>query len=64
MTDIDKKIIRAMCDNDLSASRAAKALFYTRQNVYRHIDEIRFETGLDCLKFYDAIKLLEMIKEE
>ena len=64
MNDINKKIIRAMCDNDLSASRAAKTLFYTRQNVYRHIDEIRFETGLDCRKFYDAIELLEMIKEE
>ena len=64
MTDIDKKIIRAMCECDLSASRAAKKLYYTRQNVYRHINDIRFETGLDCLKFYDAVELLEMIKEE
>lgn len=64
MTDIDKKIIRAMCDNDLSASRTAKSLFYTRQNVYLHIDAIIDETGLDCRKFYDAIKLLKMIKEE
>jgi sugar diacid utilization regulator len=64
MTDLEKTIILSMCRNNLCVQATARELSYSKNAIPYHIKKILNETGLDCRKFYDAIKLLEMIKEE
>lgn len=64
MTDLDKSVIRAMCRNDLNVLATSRELYFHMNTIHYRIKKILNETGLDCRKFYDAIKLLEMIKEE
>lgn len=62
LTEKEKIIVRALCDNGLRQEAAAKSLFYHHNTVYYHRRRIKQKTGLDCCDFYDAIKLLSMIE--
>jgi DNA-binding CsgD family transcriptional regulator len=59
-TEREREIIQAMADGNLNISEAARILFMSRNNVEYHVEKIKKHYGLDCRKFYDLIKLLEM----
>lgn len=64
MTASDKQVILAMCRNNLNVLATARELYFCNNTIHYRIKKILKETGLDCRKFYDVIKLLEIIKEE
>ena len=63
MTDRQKAIVLAMAEHNMNKVEAGKSLFYSRSNVLYHCGEIYKQTGLDPRKFYDLVKLVEMVKE-
>lgn len=58
------EIIKAMADNDLSTTNASRELHRHRNTVIYWIEKMKKDTGLDCRKFYDLVKLLEMVEQE
>lgn len=58
----EKEIVLAMARNDLNTTKAAKDLHRHRNTVVYWIELIRRDTGLDCRRFYDLVKLLEMVE--
>lgn len=57
-------IVWALCRNDLKVKPAAGELFYGNTSLTYQIEKIKEKTGLDPRKFYDAVRLLEMIGED
>lgn len=60
LSDLEKKIILSMAENDLKVSHVCKSLFMCKSTVDYHIDKIKKETGLSPKRFYDMVKLLEL----
>ena len=63
LSEKEKTVIRALCDNGLRQNDAARSLFHHHNTIYYHRRQIKAKTGLDCCNFYDAIKLLAMCGE-
>lgn len=63
LSEKEKLVIKAMCDNGLSQERAARAMFHHRNTIYYQRRKIKAKTGLDICNFYDAVKLLAMSGE-
>jgi len=61
LTEQQKSIIRSMCDNNLSISAVARELSYHRNSIMYHIEKIKEQTGLNPQRYYDLVKLEEMI---
>lgn len=61
LSDVQVSVIRSMADNDMVVSFVADSLHYHRQNIKYHINQIRKKTGLDPKRFYDLVKLVEMV---
>ena len=55
------EIIKAMAECDLSTTNASRELHRHRNTVIYWIEKMKKDTGLDCRKFYDLVKLLEMV---
>ena len=64
MNDLQRRVIIALAQNDMSINGAAKAMCYYRTNIDYHIGRIRETTGLNPRKFFDLIKLYEMATEK
>lgn len=64
MTSDKKEIIRAMADNDLNTTRVAKQIHRHRNTVVYWVNCIKKETGLDCRKYWDMVKLMEMVEDD
>lgn len=60
----EREIILSMARNDLNVTTTAKELNRHRNSVVYWIEKIKKGTGLDCRKFYDMVKLLEMVENE
>ena len=58
MTETQAKVVKAMAENQLNMSRAAKALHYHKTNIYKHVIRVLDETGKDMRDFYDMTQLL------
>ena len=58
MTDTQAKVVKAMAENQLNMSRAAKALHYHKTNIYKHVIRVLDQTGKDMRDFYDMNQLL------
>ena len=58
MTETQAKVVKAMAENQLNMSRAAKALHYHRTAIYKHVIRVLDETGKDMRDFYDMAQLL------
>ena len=58
MTETQAKVIKAMAENQLNMSRAAKALHYHRTAIYKHVIRVLDQTGKDMRDFYDMHHLL------
>lgn len=63
LTEKEKRVIRALCNNGLRQEGAAKELFYHHNTIYYYRRRIEKKTGLNCCNFYDAVKLLAMCGE-
>lgn len=63
LTDREKEIILAMAACDMNKTNAAAKLYFHRNTMAFHMDKIRKKTGLDPRRFYDLVKLLEMVNE-
>lgn len=59
----EKELIEKMCECDMNVTKVAKAMYMHRNTVTYHIAKIRKKTGLDPMRFYDLVKLREMINE-
>jgi sugar diacid utilization regulator len=64
MNETDVKIILALAENRMNASKAAVVTHMHRNTVTYHIERIKRITGLDPTEFYDLCELLRMIGEE
>lgn len=64
MNDMQRRVIIALAQNDMSINGAAKAMCYYRSTIDYHISRIRDITGLNPRKFFDLIKLYEMATKE
>lgn len=62
LTPLDKEIIKALADNDMSVLAVSKGLFMHYSTINYHLAKIHRETGLNPRKFYDLLALLDMIK--
>ena len=58
MTENQMAVCRALADNDLNISAAARALYRSHSTVYRTVDSIRRNTGLNPMSFNDLHKLI------
>ena len=58
MTETQAKAVKAMAENQLNMTRAAKALHYHKTNIYKHVIRVLDETGKDMRDFYDMTQLL------
>ena len=63
MDDRNKAIILSMADHNMNKAEVARVLYFSRNGVIYHCDVIKQQTGLDPRKFYDLIKLVDMVKE-
>ena len=61
---LEKSIIESMAEFNLSIKDVANHLMYHRNSIRYHANKIKEHSGLDPRKFYDLIKLLELIQEE
>lgn len=57
----EKEVILVMAKCDLSTTNASRELHRHRNTVIYWIEGIKKRTGLDCRKFYDLVKLVEMV---
>lgn len=57
----DIVFIRALAEENLNMTRAAKNISYSYNTVAWHRKRIKENTGLDPCNFYDMVKLLKMI---
>jgi len=65
ITQKDMDLVRALAENDMSASGAARELGWNRSTIQKHCDQLYGKTGLDPRKFYDLNELLYMeVKNE
>ena len=64
MKNRHKEVVLALAENGMKPTQAAEAMFSHRNTVLYYIKQIKEETGLDPLKFYDLCKLVEIVREE
>jgi sugar diacid utilization regulator len=60
MNDLQKSVVIAFAENDMTIYRTAQAMHYHRNNIHCHLRRVREKTGLDPYNFFDLIKLYEM----
>lgn len=61
LTRDEVDVIRAMADNDLNGSLAAKELFVAKSTIDYRRKTILKKTGYDIRRFYDLCMLLDDI---
>lgn len=64
MTSRQQQAVLAMADNGMRVTKAAETLGIDGSTMYEHFVRIRRETKLDPQKFWDLVKLVEMVKGE
>ena len=63
LTNIERQVIRTVADCDLNVTQASRVFHYHRNTLVYHMEKIKRKTGLDPRRFWDMIKLLEVINE-
>lgn len=64
LTEDERLILNAFVENNMSVSKTAKALYYSRNNMVYHIGKIQNKYGVNLRNFYDLCKLLGYEKVE
>lgn len=60
MNDLQKAIVIALAENDMSVKRTAENSNYARTTIQYHMQNIKKQTGLNPRSFFDLIKLYEI----
>ena len=60
----DAEMILTIADCNINLAQVAQKLYVHRNTVSYRIERIRKQTGLDATKFYDLVKLVELVKAE
>lgn len=60
----DAEIIRNMCDLNMNVSAVAENVYLHRNTVIYHLRKIAEKTGPNPMRFYDLVKLKEMVDNE
>lgn len=61
---LQAEIIRNMCELDMNVSAVAENVYLHRNTVIYHLRKITEQTGLNPMRFYDLVKLKEMVDNE
>lgn len=64
LDDRKREIIRCFAECDMRITATAEQLHFHRNTVVYHLEQIYKKTGLDPEKFYDLIRLLEIVEAE
>jgi carbohydrate diacid regulator len=64
MTNKEKEVILQMCKCDMNVSEVAREMYSHRNTIVYHLEKIKQRTKLDPLRFYDLVKLREMVNNE
>ena len=51
----------ALAESDMNVTAVAKKMYLNRNTVVYRLDRIKAKTGLDPRRFYDLVKLLELL---
>lgn len=60
LSDADIEILTAFAENDMNVTKTAKQQYRCRGNIIYHLNKGKECTGLNPLKFYDLVRLLEL----
>lgn len=63
LNDKYKTVILAMADYDMNEAQVGRVMHYRRNTVTYHCEQIFAKTGLNPKKFYDLVKLVELVKD-
>ena len=63
LSDKNKALILALAECDMNEAKVGRLMHYRRNTVAYHYKRIFAETGLNPSKFYDLVKLVELVKE-
>ena len=61
MNNKEKEVIRNLCDCNMNVSQTARVMHCHRNTVEYYMEKIRKSTGLEPLRFYDLVKLRELV---
>lgn len=60
LDETDWKILEEFAKNDMCVQRTANANYLANSSVYYRLRKIQHFTGLNPLRFYDLVELLQM----
>ena len=63
LSDKYKTVVLAMADYDMNEAQVGRLMHYRRNTIAYHCEQIFAQTGLNPKKFYDLVKLVELVKE-
>lgn len=63
LNDRRREIVLALAEHDLNALAVARAMYFSHNAVRYHCEQIHKKTGLNPRRFYDLVKLVEMVKD-
>ena len=58
LTEYERRLLRAIADENMNITRAAKRVYVHRNSAVYHMDKILDRTGLDPRRFRDLVRLL------
>lgn len=61
MTELEKIILRAYADCNMSIQMAGEKLHYHRNTVRYHLYQVQRKTGLNPRRFWDLVQLMEEV---
>ena len=67
MVELDAReteIILRMAECSLNVSEAAEKMYMCRTTLVYNIEKLMKKTGLDARKFYDLVKLLDLLEKK
>lgn len=62
LTELDWRLVLALADNNMNETEVARSVYMHRNTVCYHLRKVKALTGLDPMRFYDLIKLVQIAK--
>ena len=63
LTDQNIKCVLGFAENNMKASETARSMYFTRNSVIYHLNQVKEKTGLNPYNFYDLMKLVLDLKD-
>ena len=64
LTEQEIRIIKALAENNMKVKTAAQSIPASHMYIRYNIDKLKRKTGLDPHKFFDLMKLYQMMEEQ